>query len=501
MTTHCVIPDVQIRDGDDTKFLSRIGQYIVDKKPDVVIQIGDFADMPSLSSYDVGKKSFEGRRYIKDIDAATEAMKALLGPIKDYNNKAKKNKEKLYKPKLVLTLGNHEQRIIRAVENDPKLEGLISVNDLPYEDWEVIPYLEIKNIDGINYSHFFTSGVMGRPISNAKLLLQKKHQSCVQGHVQTLDIATDYRADGTPIIGLFAGTCLTPDHKVLTADLIYKELNDIVVGDTLVSFDEEVMDKRSRRYKTGIVKAVKRATKPCSLVTLESGKQFKVTKDHRWLVKTGSNYHWRTTDSLRVGTCIPRLFEEWDAESSYEAGWLSGIYDGEGSLSQRTTTGGTIMQLAIAQNEGKVLDRLLETISTLGFSSGSKCANGRSCWQTRLIGGTTEIARFLGKIRPTRLLAKFKPEFLGRINSPDENNDRVISIKDIGEQEIVMIDIDAKTMIVEGYPHHNCYEHNEDYLGPQGNNYFRGIHMLYEVNNGSFYHHAISLKYLKDKYK
>lgn len=215
MTTHVVIPDVQIRDGDDTKFLSRIGQYIVNKKPDVIIQIGDFADMPSLSSYDAGKKSFEGRRYVKDIEAATEAMKALLGPIKEYNIKAKKNKEKLYKPRLVLTLGNHEQRIIRAVENDPKLEGLISINDLPYQDWEVIPYLEVINIDGINYSHFFTSGVMGRPIGNAKLLLQKKHQSCVQGHVQTLDIATDYRADGTPIIGLFTGTCYEHNEDYL----------------------------------------------------------------------------------------------------------------------------------------------------------------------------------------------------------------------------------------------------------------------------------------------
>jgi len=215
MTTHCVIPDVQIRPGDKLDFLINVGKYIVEKKPKVVVQIGDFADMPSLSSYDIGKKSFEGRRYVKDIEAATEAMKALLEPIKEHNIKAKKNKEKLYKPRLVLTLGNHEQRIIRAVENDPKLEGLISINDLPYQDWEIIPYLEVINIDGINYSHFFTSGVMGRPIGNAKLLLQKKHQSCVQGHVQTLDIATDYRADGTPIIGLFAGTCYEHNEDYL----------------------------------------------------------------------------------------------------------------------------------------------------------------------------------------------------------------------------------------------------------------------------------------------
>ena len=215
MKSHLVIPDVQIREGDDTTFLLRVGKYIVDKKPDVVIQIGDFADMPSLSSYDVGKKSFEGKRYTKDIKAAREAMDVLLGPLCEFNTKARKNKEKQYHPRLVLTLGNHEDRIRRAVENDPKLEGLISTDDLPYKDWEVIPFLNVINIDGVNYSHYFTSGVMGRPVTNAKLLLQKKHQSCVQGHVQTMDIATDYRADGTPIIGLFAGCCYEHNEDYL----------------------------------------------------------------------------------------------------------------------------------------------------------------------------------------------------------------------------------------------------------------------------------------------
>lgn len=499
--THAVIPDVQAKNGNDFTFLYNIGKYLAEKKPEVIVCLGDFADMPSLSFYDKGKKSFEGRQYTKDLEAAAEAMESLMTPILAEQERLRKNKEKRWKPRMVLTLGNHEDRISRAIEEDRKLEGLISIDDLPYQDWEVYPFLEIVSVDGINYSHYFTSGVMNRPCTSARQLLTKKHQSCVQGHVQTLDIATDYRADGTTITGLFAGCCLTPDHKVLTADLQYKELGYIKVGDALVSFDEDVVDKRSRRYKTGIVEAVKRADKECFIVTLESGKQFKVTGDHRWLVKTGSNYHWRTTDSLRVGTCIPKLFDEWEQNLSYDAGWLSGMYDGEGSLSQRTTTGGTTMQLAVSQNEGRVLDRLLESISTFGFDSGSRVANGRSCWQTRIIGGTTEVARFLGTFRPTRLLDKFKPEFLGRINSPNENNDKVVSIEPIGIQEIVQIAIDAKTMIVEGYPHHNCYEHDEDYLTRQGNNYFRGIHMLHEVDNGSFLHHAISLSYLNKRYE
>jgi len=58
--THLIIPDTQVKEGIDFEYLTRIGQYIVDVKPDVVIHLGDFVDMLSFFSYDVGKKSFEG---------------------------------------------------------------------------------------------------------------------------------------------------------------------------------------------------------------------------------------------------------------------------------------------------------------------------------------------------------------------------------------------------------------------------------------------------------
>ena len=96
MTSHLVIPDVQIKPGQDTSFLTAIGAYIVEKKPDVVICLGDFGDMPSLSSYDFGKKSFEGRRYRDDVAAVHAAMQVLLNPIIEYNKNATKNKKKVY---------------------------------------------------------------------------------------------------------------------------------------------------------------------------------------------------------------------------------------------------------------------------------------------------------------------------------------------------------------------------------------------------------------------
>jgi hypothetical protein len=215
MTKILVLPDVQAKPDNDFKFLTSIGNYILAKRPDVIVNIGDFADMESLSTYDRGLKSFEGRSYQKDIWAAREAMDALLTPIYEYNKVKKRNREKQYKPRMVLTLGNHENRINRAINEDRKLDGLISTDDLPYQDWEVIPFLKVIMIEGIAFSHFFTSGLMGRPITTAQALLTKQHCSCVAGHQQGRQIAFGKRADGKGITSLIIGSCYEHNEDYL----------------------------------------------------------------------------------------------------------------------------------------------------------------------------------------------------------------------------------------------------------------------------------------------
>ena len=217
MTKHFVLPDCQIRQGDNLDFLTAIGNYLVRKQPDVVVNLGDFADMASLSSYDQGKKSFEGRRYTHDIQAAKQAMEALLAPIKSFNERAKKNKEKQYKPRMVLCLGNHEHRINRAIENDAKLDGVLSINDLGYEEfgWEVYPFLDVVIVDGIAYSHYFVTGIAGRPASTAAAQLRKTNMSSIAGHQQGLQVSTGSRADGKRLQSIIAGSCYEHDEDYL----------------------------------------------------------------------------------------------------------------------------------------------------------------------------------------------------------------------------------------------------------------------------------------------
>lgn len=219
MTKHLVIPDAQVKPGNSVEHLSWAGQYAADKKPDVIINLGDWYDMPSLSSYDVGKKCFEGRRYQKDVEAGNKAMDVFMAPIVQEQERLKRNKHAQWNPRLVFTLGNHCYRIERAVNDDPKLEGLLSYDDFNLKDygWEVYPFLEPVIVDGVAYCHYYTSGIMGRPVPNAKMLLQKQHMSCVQGHVQLRDIAYSMRADGKAMTGLFAGSFYDHDEEYLNA--------------------------------------------------------------------------------------------------------------------------------------------------------------------------------------------------------------------------------------------------------------------------------------------
>lgn len=216
--THMVVPDTQVKPGVPLEHLEWAGRWAAEKKPDVIVFIGDHADMPSLSSYDKGKRSYEGRRYTDDIEAAKEGLRLFLAPIRAEQARLRQVRRKEWHPRLVITLGNHEHRIDRASELQPELHGLISIDDLQYKEFgfEVYPFLEPVVIDGIVYCHYFTTGAMGRPVTSARALAMKKHMSCVMGHVQQTEIdLSQKRGDGKFITGVFAGCFYQHDESYL----------------------------------------------------------------------------------------------------------------------------------------------------------------------------------------------------------------------------------------------------------------------------------------------
>lgn len=217
MTSILLIPDAHATPDHHNDRFKLIGNLAVERQPEYIVCIGDFADMPSLSTYDKGTKKFEGRRYKKDIAATLDAQEKMFAPIIEYNKKQKANHKSRYKPKLIMTIGNHENRINRAANAQAELDGVISIDDLGYKKfgWKVYPFLEPVIVEGIAFQHYFTSGVMGRPIggkNQASRLLTEQHMSCIQGHTHTRDMAEQITASGKRITGLVCGCYLDVDQ-------------------------------------------------------------------------------------------------------------------------------------------------------------------------------------------------------------------------------------------------------------------------------------------------
>ena len=206
-----VIPDAQVKPGTPINHLAACGKYLVGIRPDVILCIGDFADLESLSSYtQTGSLQSEALRYKKDVQAVRVAMTEFLRPIRA---------AKGYSPKLIMLYGNHEDRITRAIETNPRqLQGVMSLDDLGYAEdgWAVFPFLQPVTIGGVAFCHYFPSGVMGRPITTAAALLNKMHMSCFAGHQQGRDIAFAKRADGTSLTAIISGSFYQHDENYLS---------------------------------------------------------------------------------------------------------------------------------------------------------------------------------------------------------------------------------------------------------------------------------------------
>lgn len=248
---HLVIPDPHAHPEHNNDRALWLGQFIREVKPDVVINLGDQADMPSLSSYDKGKRSFTGRSYAADLAAHLDFSEKMWGSVR-------KAKKKL--PRTIFLEGNHEHRIEKALDLSPELEGTIGFRDFDldthYDD--VVRYQGgtpgTIEVDGVNYAHYFVTGVLGKPsagIHPAYHLNVKQAMSSVQGHTHSLDFNVHTAGNGRKLMSLVAGCAF--DYKsdwAGTADRFYWRgvilLHDVEDG----QFDPEFisLDRLRKAY-------------------------------------------------------------------------------------------------------------------------------------------------------------------------------------------------------------------------------------------------------------
>lgn len=230
MTRHVIIPDTQIRPGVDTTHLEWAGHAIVDYKPDVIVVMGDWWDLPSLSTHDApGSKEAEGRRVHTDIEAGNEAFWRFMLPIEKEMERLIITRRKQWRPRMEFLFGNHEDRLSRAIFRDPKWEGVISLDSLKTPHFNRNPFLKIVEIDGIKYSHYFPNPFSGKPIGGTIISrLNNIGSSFVQGHQQGFLYASKQYPDHVKH-GLVCGRFYSHHEHYRAADVQHSEWNGIVV--------------------------------------------------------------------------------------------------------------------------------------------------------------------------------------------------------------------------------------------------------------------------------
>jgi DNA polymerase I-like protein with 3'-5' exonuclease and polymerase domains len=256
--------------------------------------------------------------------------------------------------------------------------------------------------------------------------------------------------------------CVAPNTRILKTDLTWSRADDIKVGDWVIGFDEKLTDCK---FQSSKVLDVEHQRRSCCRIVTDRG-TVTSSLEHMWVVRPArgdkaSQRRWVATQDLEPGDRISFFVNPWDVDNSREAGYLAGFFDGEGWLSSRAGTNGrTGTIVGFAQNRGPTRDHVLAMLTERGYEVGETRA-GTSCYKHWLRNGDT--LRFLGSVRPRRLLAKADEIWEGRRTWGRNNRPAtILSVEKIGVQPVVAIRTSTHTFIAEGMLSHNCdYEQLE----------------------------------------
>jgi uracil-DNA glycosylase len=261
--------------------------------------------------------------------------------------------------------------------------------------------------------------------------------------------------------------CVEENTPVLMADLTWKPINKIAIGDRLLAFDERGKTRGVssdwRRWQVSTVLGVKHSMRDCIHFASEHG-NLTMTPDHRFLSyhSKGQVGKWVQAGHVRKGTRFSYTFSPEAVDfCEYDRAYLAGLFDGEGSLVVSSALKGKrSLSVSFAQVDNIVMQEGLAAIKRLGFdvqisAVGRRKANQKTGYRIRIKGGVRETLRFLSLVRPHRLLPKLA-NFLTNPPVFRSRGSRILQKFYIGPQRVVDIQTTTHTFIANGFAVHNC---------------------------------------------
>lgn len=265
--------------------------------------------------------------------------------------------------------------------------------------------------------------------------------------------------------------CLHKNHKVLMADFSWKDLSDIKIGDKIIAPDEfgqtlnngSASNKGLRRWRIAAVTNKTNSVKFCKKIETNRGILI-ATPDHRILsCNSSKKKQWLKINQLVCGeqhkSGISHVFYPWRKRFDFESGWVSGFFDGEGTVMSKKSKGN--FGISYSQNIGIVSEYCKKILKKYNYKLGlySKSKYKRSiCEVIKINGGIQETFRFLGEFNPIRLVKNVINCITTNPPSVYSYKAEVISITDYGKTDVVDITTTTGTFVADGFIVHNCGE-------------------------------------------
>lgn len=187
-----------------------LSKHIIETQPDNLLIIGDWMDLDSLSAYDRDKRAkMEGRRFRKELNTAREALDRLESHIQAFNKRRKRQKKKLYTPRRIFCVGNHEDRWFRYLDSHPEMHNVVNIwEEIGFIEygWEIVPFREYKYINGIGFTHA-PQNAINRSYTDIKRAVKEHDKSVIYGHSHAfgLETFTRHGEDSKQVIALNIG--------------------------------------------------------------------------------------------------------------------------------------------------------------------------------------------------------------------------------------------------------------------------------------------------------
>ena len=249
--------------------------------------------------------------------------------------------------------------------------------------------------------------------------------------------------------------CLHPETKILKSDLSWIPISDANVGDELIGFDERpIRPSQYRKLKPARILNKFESFADAIKIKLSDGREIVCGTEHPFICKSFRAYDWCKAKDIRPGYSLCSIGMPWTEDGTKEAGYIAGIFDGEGYF-HAVHKPRSAQRIGFTQKSGLVADETLNILRNKKYPFNGKHYNKYSDTFSFSMTGLSNCLRFLGEIKPHRLLRDSAKLWTGKSVNRSLEYCEVVCVEPMGEMRLIDIQTETGTFFAEGFFSHN----------------------------------------------